>query len=239
MALSKETKEYYDDFSNVYERHRHHGYHRMLDDLEFSIVSPYVKGKRVLEAGCGTGLILKRVAKIAKSACGIDLSPGMLAHARNRGLDCYEADLCNIPFEDESFDTVYSFKVLPHVEQIETALKELARVCKPGGHLVLEFYNPHSLRGIIKRLKPPSNITGNTKDSQVFTRYDSYRKILGMLPGKLELIECKGIRIITPIATVHKIPVLGKIFGKIEETLVDSPLKVIAGFSVIILQKTR
>jgi len=237
MVASRDTKDYYDDFSNVYEKHRHHGYHQMIDDLEVEIVTPYVKGKKVLEAGCGTGLILQRVAKIAKEAVGVDLSPGMLAHARNRGLSCQEADLCNIPFEDESFDTVYSFKVLAHVPEIEKAIQEMSRVCKPGGHLILEFYNPLSIRGLIKFIKPASKITDSANDGQILTRYDSKRDIINMLSADLEMVDSKGVRIVTPVAAIHRIPIVNKVVATLEKALSGSPLNVFGGFTVVIIKK--
>src|SRR5262245_29395849 len=145
-ASDADNRAYYDDFSHGYERERGRGYHQLLDDLEMSIVSPLARGRRVLEIGCGTGLILERIAREARSASGIDLSPGMLQTARARGLDVTLASATQLPFSDSSFDLVCSFKVLAHVPEIERALSEAARVTRPGGQLVLEFYNPWSLR---------------------------------------------------------------------------------------------
>ena len=58
------------------------------------------------------------------------------------GIRVMRANACELPFADKSFDLVYSFKVLAHVEDIDRALKEIARVTRRGGHMVLEFYNP-------------------------------------------------------------------------------------------------
>jgi ubiquinone/menaquinone biosynthesis C-methylase UbiE len=72
------TKDYYDEFASWYERERGRGYHQLLDDLEVDLVERYGRGAAVLEAGCGTGLILGRVARFADEAWGFDISPGML-----------------------------------------------------------------------------------------------------------------------------------------------------------------
>ena len=61
----QQARQYYDDFSRSYERERGHGYHQMIDDLELQVTAPYARGARVLELGCGTGLILAQVAEIA------------------------------------------------------------------------------------------------------------------------------------------------------------------------------
>ena len=81
------NRAYYDDFSTGYERERSHGYHALLDELESSVVAPLCPGRSVLEVGCGTGLILSRLAPAAGQAMGVDLSGGMVRKARARGLD--------------------------------------------------------------------------------------------------------------------------------------------------------
>src|SRR6266536_6672416 len=85
------NRQYYDAFSAEYERERGQndpgGYHELLDELEAEYVRRYGAGRDVLEVGCGTGLVLSRIAQFARSARGVDLSPGMLAKAQARGLD--------------------------------------------------------------------------------------------------------------------------------------------------------
>ena len=141
-----EARAYYDDFSGWYERGRGRGYHAMLDDIEVEIARPFAEGGRILELGCGTGLILQRLAPLAREAVGIDVSPGMIAKARERGLDVRVGSVTDLDLDDDSFDLVYSFKVLAHVRDIERALSEAVRFTRPRGHLLLELYHPWSLR---------------------------------------------------------------------------------------------
>src|SRR5262245_50803943 len=133
----RDTRAYYDEFARAYERHRRPndpgGYHALVDDLEIDLTRRYGEGRDVLECGCGTGLLLERIAAFARKASGIDLSPGMLEHARARGLDVREGSVTALPFEDASFDVTCSFKVLAHVPDIGKALAEMARVTRPGG----------------------------------------------------------------------------------------------------------
>ena len=56
-------QEYYDRFSPTYENERHHGYHKLIDELELDLVRRYGAGKDVFEAGCGTGLLLREAAR--------------------------------------------------------------------------------------------------------------------------------------------------------------------------------
>src|SRR5512142_1404585 len=146
------NREYYDSFSERYEAHRGTndpgGYHELLDHLEAEFVERFGRDRDVLEVGCGTGLILSRIATFTRSARGVDLSPGMLEKARARGLDVLEGSATELPFPDEQFDVTCSFKVLAHVPDISRALAEMARVTRPHGTIVAEFYNPHSIRGL-------------------------------------------------------------------------------------------
>src|SRR5262249_51446158 len=182
MPAPMQNRAYYDEFSERYEHRRHHGYHALIDRLEIDLVLRYAEGRDVLEAGCGTGLILRALAPRARRAVGVDLSAGMLAHASRRGLRVVQGSVTDLPFADESFDVVCSFKVLAHVQPIDRALAELSRVTRPGGHLLLEFYNPYSLRGLVKRLKPPSAISHRVDDEAVYTRYDSLGDVERILP---------------------------------------------------------
>ena len=142
----RSTQQYYDRFATTYERERHHGYHRLIDDLEMELVRRYGTGLDVLEAGCGTGLLLAETARVARNAIGLDLSRSMLGLAQHRDLPVVQGSLTAVPLPDRSVDLVYSMKVLAHVPPIREALAELARVVRPGGHLLLDFYNPRSLR---------------------------------------------------------------------------------------------
>ena len=233
------AREYYDEFSAWYERQRDRGYHRLVDDLEVDLVARYGRGARVLEAGCGTGLLLSRVARFASEAWGVDLSAGMLDKARARALHVLQASVTSLPFRDESFDVVYSFKVLAHVEPIKEALAELARITRRGGYLLLEFYNPLSLRYLVKVLKPASRISDHTTDAAVYTRYDALESIREYLPADVKLVTMRGIRVVTPLSYVYRLPPLGKLFGRVERALADAPFfRRLGGFLVVVAQRT-
>src|SRR5436305_14608951 len=91
-----DTQEYYDRFAAGYEAERHHGYHRMIDELELGFIKRYGEGRDVLEAGCGTGLLLREVQGFANRAYGFDLSRGMLGPARHRGLGIAQASISHV-----------------------------------------------------------------------------------------------------------------------------------------------
>lgn len=96
----------------------------------------------VLEVGVGTGLNLPWYPDWIRLT-GIDLSPGMLAIARDRArtlgmkADLREASVDALPFADASFDTVISTITLCNVPDERAAIAEMSRVLRPGGRLIL------------------------------------------------------------------------------------------------------
>jgi ubiquinone/menaquinone biosynthesis C-methylase UbiE len=235
------NRAYYDAFSAGYERARGQGsrggYHDLIDELEAGFVRRFGAGGDVLEVGCGTGLVLERIQRFARSARGVDLSPGMLEQARARGLDVCLGSASALPFPDHSFDVSCSFKVLPHVRPIALALREMARVVRPGGHVLAEFYNPWSLRGLIKRFGPALPIARNVREDQVFTRFDSPRDVQALLPPGCRLVASRGIRIVTPSAWLMTLPGLKGALRFGETRLCDTPLARFAGFWIAALEK--
>lgn len=232
------AKRYYDDFSSHYDHGRDRGYHALVDELELGIVEPYARGRRVLEAGCGTGLLLERVDRIAAQAVGVDLSRGMLERARQRGLTVVQGSVTALPFADASFDTVYSMKVLAHVPDIDRALSEMARVTKPGGHLVLEFYNRWSLRYLSRLAAGARKIGAGHRESDIPTRWDTPFEILGRLPPELTKVDVRGVRVVTPAAAVHRIAPVARVIGAAERLAVGSPLRWFGGFFVVVLRRS-
>jgi len=238
FAAPPTTQQYYDRFAENYENERHRGYHRLIDELELDLIRRYGANKDVFEAGCGTGLLLREAAGIARSAVGLDLSRGMLAPARERGLKVVQGSLTDVPLPSASFDLVYSMKVLAHVPPIERAVTELARLVRPGGHLLLEFYNPLSLRYLAKRLGGPGRIANGTDESHVYTRFDSLARARSYLPAELEMVAVRGVRVVTPASHVFAWEPLGKLFAWAERTACDAPLlRNLGGFLILVARK--
>ncbi|MFD3514677.1 methyltransferase domain-containing protein [Streptomyces sp. NPDC058657] len=100
-------------------------------------------GARVLDVGCGPGTITADLARLVGPdgrVTGVDAAPGILERARataaERGLRNTEfasADVHDLPFPDDAFDVVHAHQVLQHVGDPVGALREMRRVCRPGG----------------------------------------------------------------------------------------------------------
>ncbi|MEM9067813.1 MAG: class I SAM-dependent methyltransferase [Myxococcota bacterium] len=235
--MTNNNQHYYDEFAQGYERARGRGYHGLIDDLEMEVALPFARDQRVLELGCGTGLILERLAKVASDAHGVDLSPGMIAKAKDRGLNVSLASVTALPFADESFDFVCSFKVLAHVRAIGAALQEAARVTRSGGFLALELYNPLSLRYLAKKIAGPQPIADGTTEADVYTRWDPPWVVPRVLPPSVELVDVRGVRVFTPAAFVHRIPWVAEGLQRAEHAALRSALRWFGGFLVVLLRK--
>jgi len=94
---------------------------------------PDVRGRDVLELGCGYGGMLSVLAESGARAFGIDVDERRVLRARERGLEATVADAEALPYPDESFDLVVSHAVLEHIPRIGVALAEVRRVLRPGG----------------------------------------------------------------------------------------------------------
>jgi|GEM_PF-1539817 len=120
---------------------------RMLDRVaELSL-----PGIKVLDAGCGTGNLTLRLANQQRQVTAIDFSEGMVktASAKTRQFDNVTVTVGNVThldFPDESFDAVTSVNVLFNIEHPEMAIREMCRVLKPNGKLVIS--SPLKDRGL-------------------------------------------------------------------------------------------
>jgi SAM-dependent methyltransferase len=105
-----------------------------------------VAGRRVLDAGCGSGPLLAALRDRGAIVTGIDKSAGMLELARRRlgdDADLQVAELgCPFPFPDGTFEDVTASLVLHYLEDWGPALAELRRVLKPGGRLIVSVNHP-------------------------------------------------------------------------------------------------
>ena len=80
------TSVYYDKYSKHYDTERRKGYFGFINSLDFEKILPLAAGQKVLEIGCGTGLILERTHEIANEAYGVDVSEGMVRICKAKGL---------------------------------------------------------------------------------------------------------------------------------------------------------
>ena len=109
----------------------------------WSLIDPLPLG-RALDAACGTGRHARHLLELGHHVVGIDLTPEMLDRARDAVRDAVflEADLVDIPAENDQFDLIVCGLALAHVVDLDAAIRELARVLRPGGHLIISVLHP-------------------------------------------------------------------------------------------------
>lgn len=130
---------------------------RCLDLIE-------LQGKRTLEIGLGQGADSEQLIRRGAVWTGIDLTPEAVQRVSTRlelkGLPherVVRGSVLNLPFEDQSFDVVFSHGVLHHVPDIKSAQREIRRVLTPDGRLVVMLYAKWSLNylmaiAVVRRL---------------------------------------------------------------------------------------
>lgn len=117
------------------------------------------RGQKVLEIGVGMGADYLEWLKAGAQVTGVDLSAASIERARHRAelagyrTDLRVADAEHLPFEDNSFDVVYSYGVMHHSPDTAQCLREAFRVLKPGGQARIMVYHHPSLVGAMLWLR--------------------------------------------------------------------------------------
>jgi phosphatidylethanolamine/phosphatidyl-N-methylethanolamine N-methyltransferase len=123
-------------------------------------------GDRVLEVGIGTGINVTMYPRTAH-VTGIDLSAKMLEKAHERvakagltNVELLEMDATKLAFEDNSFDVVYAPYVISVVPDPVAVVREMSRVCRPGGKIIIlnHFRSPNPLLATFERMISPLTV---------------------------------------------------------------------------------
>lgn len=152
-------------------------YARQLPDasfeapLDLAMIDEFVRRlpaeADVLDAGCGTGRMLRHLTALAPSlrVSGVDLSPGMVAEARaaSPDLEIIVGDIAALPHASATFDGVLAWYSLIHRAELAPMLRELLRVLRPGGMLLTGFQVGDGARHI-------SHAYGHDVDATAFRR---------------------------------------------------------------------
>jgi ubiquinone/menaquinone biosynthesis C-methylase UbiE len=129
----------------------------------------------VLDVACGPGLLACAFARVAKHATGMDMTPAMLEQARKtqqqqglKNVSWEQGDVYSLPFPDAHFSIVSSRFVFHHLQGPLSALKEMKRVCNPGGKIVVADMAPQPAKAAAlnaaELLRDPSHVRSMPED---------------------------------------------------------------------------
>ena len=144
------------EIANSYDDYYQSDFGKKVDRIEQDIIDYLIKEiprSEMLELGCGTGHWSDYFSKKGFNVTGIDISDAMLNVAKNKKINVKFkiADSQNIPFNDESFQIISSITMLEFVDNPDKVIKEIYRVLKKGGWLILGCLNENSIIGKNKR----------------------------------------------------------------------------------------
>ncbi len=138
----------FDAWTDKYDRWFETPTGRLVKKYELSLLLEFLSpqsGERILDVGCGTGVFTRDVLDCGAIVTGIDLSVAMLQKAIDRAADAgfagLCADMCALPFPDNSFDKVFSMTAIEFVADAGKAVTELDRVTRKGGCVVVTTLN--------------------------------------------------------------------------------------------------
>ncbi|MFH1129367.1 MAG: class I SAM-dependent methyltransferase [Patescibacteria group bacterium] len=142
--ILEENRQTYDNVADEFERTRRK-YNYDAEELK-----EYIKqGEKVLDLGCGSGRMFEMFLAQDVDYTGVDFSEKLIEIAKNKYGDNFKvADILNLPFSNENFDSVWSIAVLHHIPSTELrkrVLSEIKRVLRPNGRVVVTCWNIKSL----------------------------------------------------------------------------------------------
>ena len=185
---------------------------RRIEELRYRmLISKVPKGsKRVLDIGCGNGELICMLAEKGHKCVALDLSKNRLAKFKNRakklGVAQIQGDSTNIPLQDSSIDLIMCSEVLEHIKDYEKVLKQMNRILKPHGRIVVSVPYNEELTEILcphcgKRFIPHGHLH-SFDENKLFSSMNCYGFIViysHVGPSIISKIVYRGIKINIPL----------------------------------------
>jgi ubiquinone/menaquinone biosynthesis C-methylase UbiE len=142
MDLEKHTKKMYNDFGEEYQEKRYYNDYVEIPNMLKTVKN--IKGKKLLDIGCGAGIHIKSYSKKGAKCSGIDISETMIemAKKKNPKIEFKVGTVTKLPYKSNSFDVVTCSLILDYIKDLNKAFKEINRVLKKGGTLYYSYNSP-------------------------------------------------------------------------------------------------
>lgn len=215
------------------------------------MIQKYVplEGKKILDVGCGVGTYLKAFRQFTSDVYGVEVDSKRAEEAHKITPNVSVAPAEKLPFDDATFDVVFSNEVLEHVDDDRKAVEEAVRVLKPGGHFVVFAPNrlfPFETHGFYRRGKykfgniPLINYLPNALRNRLAPHVRAYtigdiRRLLGGLPVRFVIFT----QIYPGFDKIFaRIPLLGGLLRRLFYALEKTPLRIFGLSHFLVAQKT-
>ena len=188
-----QVKNFYDGIAVDYQDLRYGSeYYRKVAQLELNFIQKYLKEGSCLEVGAGTGRATEFLLANVKEVLAVDISPRMLEQLKNslpnsKGLATKTHDIrdLNMIVGYGNFDFSVCLRVLPHIEDTISALKQLRGAVTKHGIVVFDMWNVWGYNAIAKRFK--------LRPTAVYTHYKTIREMQNIIAkSELLIIDRKG-----------------------------------------------
>ncbi len=144
MRQAREVELFYDSIAGEFDRimNRYDLQRRLVTVFDVLLRDVDLTGKALLDAGCGTGWFSMWACQRGAEVTALDIGPRLLSQVRHKcGAKTVLGDVLDMQFEDHSFDMVISSECIEHTLDPQQAVRELIRVCRPGGLVVITSNN--------------------------------------------------------------------------------------------------
>lgn len=147
MTLGEAWEAHAQDWITWVRKPGHDSYDRHHRDQFLPLIG--APGRHTLDVGCGEGRLTRHLAALGHRVVGVDVSPTLIAAARERApeMELHVANAAALPFAHAAFDRVVSFMCLHDVDDLDGAVREIARVLESGGVLCASVVHPLNSAG--------------------------------------------------------------------------------------------
>jgi ubiquinone/menaquinone biosynthesis C-methylase UbiE len=239
----------YDEGDDLWTRYSHR---KRIDCIKNLI--PYSNYDKALDIGCGCGVYSMLMGKKGYSVEGIDINSISLSKAKkwaneeniSTKVNFQNMDVHNLAFPDNYFDLIIASEVIEHLNRPMGALKEIARVLKPNGKLIVTMPNLFSLPWFIRKLTCKIKNLELTSDERQHIDFPFWKSMKMLQKSNLKIEFCSGVCLFPlNLRIIHKLLFKFYYVGYYIVRIIDDvisknfPFKYINGYFLIMAKKNE